>query len=255
MIGRALKAIAALFALAAAASLSACNDADIRVGSSNGVPLAELDVSGEPPRGVVLGGPDTVEIVEGADFAIDVEGSAAARERMRFHLEDGILAIGRAQGDWDDGDLANVTIAMPAPSSLVLGGSGRISTYALRGDSEIVVGGSGSLVARDVEASALSVVIAGSGSANVAGTADSLEMVVGGSGNADMAELRVDSADVNVAGSGDASFASDGTVSANIAGSGEVRVTGSAQCEVNSIGSGELVCGAANEDDAASEAA
>ncbi|GGD61761.1 DUF2807 domain-containing protein [Erythrobacter arachoides] len=229
----------------AAIGLGGCeiDDRAISHTAFDGVPLAQLETAGAMPAGVVLGGADRVVIVEGARFAVTVDGSQPAKDRMRFAIEDDALVVGRADGEWDDDDVATVTITMPAPSTLVIGGSGTLTSFGLADDADVVIGGSGTLDVQSASASDLSVVIGGSGSATLAGTAGALNLVIAGSGSADMARLQVTSADVNVAGSGDATFSTDGAVDATIVGSGQVTVNGNARCEVQSLGSGALLCG------------
>ena len=240
-IGKVFGKVMPVIAMAAAAGLAGCDNVNVQFGEE-GVPLAELDMSGDPPSDVALASPDSVIITNGADFAIDVEGSSEARDRMRFALDDGTLGIHRAEGDWNDSDIATVNITMPAPGSLVMAGSGAMRTDAMSDNPEIVIAGSGEITAEDIAAESVEVTVAGSGTVNAAGRTDRLELTIAGSGSADMADLQADDAEVTVAGSGDASFASDGTVEATIVGSGNVRVRGSASCTVETIGSGSLVC-------------
>lgn len=260
--GKFLRSAGPLAALAVAAGLSACGGVNVTHSDDEGVPLAELDMSGNPPTGIVLGGPDSVVITTGEPFAIDVEGSATAAGRMRFVLTGDRLAIGREPGDWGDSDRATVNITMPAPSRIAIGGSGRVTTNGLADDAQLVVGGSGEVVASTIDSQSLEVVLGGSGRIQAAGRTDRLDLSIGGSGTADMAGLQAEDADVNIGGSGNAAFASDGTVSANIAGSGNVRVRGSATCTINAIGSGRLICedaqsasGGASSGEAGEEAA
>lgn len=228
-------------ALAAAAGLAGCDNVNVEFGEG-GVPLAELDMTGDPPSDVALASPDAVVITSGEDFAIDVEGSDEARDRMRFALDDDTLAIHRAEGDWGDSDIATVNITMPAPGSLIMAGSGTMRANAMSDSPEIVVAGSGEITAEGITAERMEVTIAGSGTVNASGSTDRLELTVAGSGSADLDDLQVGDAEVTVAGSGDAAFASDGSVEATIVGSGDVRVRGSASCSVENIGSGSLVC-------------
>lgn len=234
--------IAPFAMLAAATALSGCGDMNMSFNGDDGVPLAELDMSGNVPDSVVLGGSDAVVITTGDEFTVEVDGSADAIERMRFALDDGALAISRESGNWDDDEIATVLVTMPAPSNIVIGGSGSITTNGLADDADIILGGSGTFSASGIDGSALSINIGGSGTAEVDGSVDSLNVNIGGSGTAAMPNLSADRADINIGGSGDVSFASNGTVEANIGGSGTVRVRGSATCTLNSFGSGELIC-------------
>lgn len=237
-----LRKFGPLLAVTAAVGLSGCGNMNSSFNGEEGVPLAELETGGDPPTGVVLGGPDKVIITTGDTFSVDVEGSAEATERMRFALADGKLAVGRESGSWEDNDTATVNITLPATSSITIGGSGQVTADSLSGDAELVIGGSGEVVVSGADVAKLEVVVGGSGRVSAAGQAERLELTIGGSGTADMAGLQVGDAEVNIGGSGEAAFASDGTVEANVAGSGTVRVRGSATCTINAVGSGSLVC-------------
>lgn len=239
---RFFKTMGPFVALAALGALSGCNNVNWNWGDGEGVPLAELDLGGGPPHEVVLIGPDSVAISEGAQFNVTVEGDPAAVERVRFKLDDGTLGILRENGEWNDAGTATVRITMPAPRKLVVAGSGRMTSERLAGEAEVSIAGSGTLETPSVEAQSLEVSIAGSGSYVAAGRAERIELSVAGSGSGRMAGLKAGRAQINLAGSGDAVFASDGEVEANIIGSGTVTVRGAARCKVHSVGSGNLVC-------------
>jgi hypothetical protein len=237
-----LKAVAPVVALAIAGSLAGCDGADVKWNGKEGVPLTDLDLSGEAPSEVTLLGPDTVDIRDGEKLSIQVEGSDDAKERMRFVLDNGTLGVLRQKSDWGGNEHATVIITMPAPAKLTLAGSGDLTSASVSDKPEINVLGSGKMNLPSVNARSMAVNVAGSGSLKAAGTADKLELNVMGSGSADLSGLKVGSANVNVAGSGDATFASDGDVNANIMGSGDVTVRGRARCKVHTVGSGSLVC-------------
>lgn len=222
-----------------------------RFNGREGVSLDELDMAGDAPCEVVLACGDNVEIADGPDFAIAVQGSPAARDRLRFVLEDGALFVMR-DGTWcddregeettPDETAATVTVTMPAPEKLTIAGSGRVTTCALAAEAEVVIAGSGRIAVQDLATDLLAVTIAGSGQFSAEGTARRLEISVAGSGQADMAALAVEEAEIDIAGSGSVTFACDGEVSANIMGSGNVTVIREARCRVHSMGSGSLVC-------------
>lgn len=241
---RFFRTIGPFVALAAMGRLAGCDRVNVNFDGEEGVPLAELDLSGEPPTSVTLMGPDTVAITDGEEFAITVDGDEEAAARLRFALKDGSLGIMREPETWGrgDGGTATVRITMPAPRKLALAGSGRMSSERLAHDAEVAIMGSGTLETPHVDADTLEVAIAGSGTYSAAGSAARLELSVAGSGSGRMQGLRAGNAEINIAGSGDAVFASDGEVEANIMGSGRVTVRGSARCRVHSMGSGSLVC-------------
>ena len=237
------RALASVAVLGIATSLSGC-DGNITIDGMKGVPLAELDLSGTAPSEVALMGPDKVHLIAGDKLAITVDGDDAAKARLRFSISDGKLGIGRDHWKMGEGSsTATINVTMPAPSKLVMAGSGQIDADVLSGDdAQITIAGSGSISSPKTNVGKLKVDIAGSGTARAAGSARELKSAIAGSGSADLAGLKVGQADVTVAGSGNASFASDGDVKATIMGSGEVRVSGRAKCTVKSMGSGRLVC-------------
>lgn len=234
--------VAPLAAMAMAAGLAGCDKMDFKVGDMEGVPLAELDMSGDPPTKLVLAGPDRVVITNGKKLAITVKGDRAAIDALRFSLKDGTLGILRADSSWKSTGTATIQVTMPSPQSLTLLASGTIEAASLSGDASVQILGSGKVSTAKVAANSLDITIAGSGSYDAAGVAKKLDLSVAGSGSAAMSALKADSADISVMGSGNTEFASDGEVSAKIMGSGNVTVIGRATCTVNSMGSGTLTC-------------
>lgn len=245
---------AQFFAPLAAISLALTGcDMDININGKDGVPLAELDTSGEPPTGIALFGPDTIIITEGDTLDIAVEGDQDVVDALRFVLENGTLSLMRMNDAPSDIGTATVRVTMPAPEDIIMAGSGKIEAATMASKADVNIGGSGSIVIASLAAETLDLNIAGSGSVTASGTVERLDLNVLGSGNANLAAVTIDRADVNVAGSGSTSFASDGTVEANIVGSGDVAVTGSATCESNKLGSGKLTCAAAENSEPETE--
>lgn len=243
-VGRLFRKFGPLVAAAAATTLAGCDsgNVDVQFNGKEGVPFADLDMSGAPPTGVALGGPDTVIVTTGDEFTIEIEGSDEAADSLRFVNEDGTLGIGRMQESWNSGDdLATISITLPAVSMLGVGGSGSLTSDSLTGTADVAIGGSGSVTVSGVDAESLTLAMGGSGSADLSGSTDNLTLAIGGSGSVAAADLEVGDADINIGGSGSATFASDGRVEANLVGSGSVRVIGDATIESNSFGSGEVV--------------
>ncbi|KRA81539.1 hypothetical protein ASD76_13460 [Altererythrobacter sp. Root672] len=236
--GRFLRSFASIALFAAAGTLAGCSMGF----DGEGVPLEELDLTGEAPTGVALLGPDKIIITEGAPFRVTAEGEGA--DKLRFSLDHGTLGISRETSTWNEwgGKPATVRVTMPAPRNLTLVGSGHMTTSALASEAEVSVTGSGTLEAPQIAASRLEVSITGSGDFVGGGQAESLTVSIAGSGDARMEKLKAGKAEVNIMGSGDVAFASDGEVEANIMGSGDVTVTGSARCKANKMGSGSVKC-------------
>jgi hypothetical protein len=239
-----LRGLAPVAALALAAGLAGCKDMNIRINDEEGVPLSELDTSGEAPTELVLAAPDTVVVTSGTALDIDVEGDQRAVDALRFTFSEGTLGILREKGEWNRGDaVATVRVTMPAPRKIVIAGSGGVAAQTMAREAEVTIAGSGRLDVASLAADQLDANIMGSGTFGVAGTATALDLTVAGSGSFEAKGLKVDRAELNIMGSGDAEFASDGTVEAKIMGSGDVTVTGSATCTVKAMGSGRVTCG------------
>lgn len=237
-----IKKLLPVAAMGIGLAVTGCDGADVRIGDRDGVPLAELDMSGAAPKGIVLAGPDSVVVTQGDALAIAVEGDEAAVEALRFNLEDGTLGIMREKGSWSDKGTATIRVTMPLPEKMVIAGSGNATLPGMATRGEVTIGGSGTVDVGTLDGESLEISIGGSGTVMAKGRVERLEMNVGGSGKAEMAGLKVDKAEINVGGSGDAAFASDGEVEANIAGTGDITVTGSAKCNIKAFGSGTLTC-------------
>ena len=236
-----VKRAAPLAALALGASLSGCAYMT-DWGEVEGVPLAELDMSGDAPTKIALAGPDKLVISDGDSLSISLEGSDEAGEALRFDREGGRLTIARDGKVYDGSRTATVVMTVPSPNTLTVAGSGTIEAASMASSAEIEIAGSGAVAVNSLEADRLEIEIAGSGDVTAAGTATVLSVEIAGSGDVNMSDLMADDASVEIAGSGDVTFASEGSVNADIAGSGDVVVIGSATCTQSIAGSGSLTC-------------
>lgn len=241
MIRTLAKAVAPIAALAMGAALSGCAYmADWE--EVEGVPLAELDMSGDPPTRITLAGPDKVVITEGDTLEITLDGDADAGAALRFNRDGERLTIARDNKVYDGRGSAIVRMSIPAPSDLSIAGSGTIEAFSMAGDADVEIAGSGDITVASIEAEELEVDIAGSGNVTAVGTAARLSVEIAGSGNVRLEELTADDVTIEIAGSGNVQVASNGKVDAEIAGSGDIIVTGSATCSVQSAGAGSLTC-------------
>ena len=153
--------------IAAPAALAACDGGDIEINGQKAVPLSEITIAGAPPAKVMLASGDTVILTEGDTFAIKVEGTGT--ESLRFVRDSELIAVTRENG-WSGSSKATIRITMPAPSEIIIGGSGEVEMPALKADTaEVTIGGSGDVAfASDgtVEAN-----IGGAGDIKVSGNA------------------------------------------------------------------------------------
>ena len=243
MLHKIIKGLAPLAALAFAGSLGGCN-VDVSVGEGKGVPLAELDRSGDAPTEIVLAGPDSIIITHGDAFDVDVSGDTKAVDALRFHRDGNSLAVSRKKDADNNIGTATVRLTIPSLTAMTIAGSGSIEADSMDDGAEVTIAGSGNAKVTAMQVSSLDLTIAGSGDFEAAGSATTLDLTIAGAGSAKMAGLKADTVDITIAGSGDAALASDGTVEASIVGSGDVTVTGSATCTVSALGSGKLRCSA-----------
>lgn len=237
------RAVAPVAAMALAAGLAGCKDSPLVINDEDGVPLAELDQSGDAPSELVLAGPDSVVVTNGQKLTIAVEGDPRAVDALRFTLKDGTLGVLRQSGLTGMGDArATVRVTMQAPEKITIAGSGGVAAQSMSRKAEVVIAGSGRLDLAYADADELDVNLVGSGTFGAAGKASKLDLTVAGTGSMEAAGLEIAEAKVTIMGSGDADFASNGTVKAKIMGSGEVTVTGSATCTIEAMGSGKVRC-------------
>jgi hypothetical protein len=209
--------------------------AQMRDGIIDGVPLAELDLTGPAPKKVSLCGPAQLVLTEGEVFRVHVEGDPGGEEVL-FSRQQHRLSVSGGTAD------TLVRVTLPAPRKLAVAGSGRMIAEKLARDGKVSVAGSGRLELAGVEGGHLKVSLAGSGRVAIDGQADELELSIAGSGSCDAEGLVAGNAAIHIAGSGDAIFACNGAVDAHLMGSGNVIVLGSARCSVHSVGSGTLTC-------------
>ena len=113
-------------ALGIGLATSACGHTHISFGDGDGVPLSELDTSGQTPNALALAGPDKVVVTEGAKLAIAVSGDKDAIEALRFNLDDGTLGIMRNKHA-KAGGVATIAVTVPALREIILAGSGDIT--------------------------------------------------------------------------------------------------------------------------------
>ena len=173
MINPFFKRMAPLVALALGTALSGCNGADFTINGKEGVPLAELDLSGPAPTELVLTSGDEVILTEGETFDLAVEGEST--DSLRFVRDDELIGITREEG-WKGRGKATIRITMPPPQELVIAGSGSVKAQSLASTAAINIGGSGTVEFETIAAEIFEVNIGGSGKIEGAGTAQRLEI-------------------------------------------------------------------------------
>lgn len=208
---------------------------------SDGLPLAQLDLSAPPPQRVALSSPDDVVISSGNAFSVKVTGDRDAISALRFDLDRETLAIGRAS-EANAVGRATMHVTMPPPSKLALSGPGRMMSDRLTGEAEVALSGPGSLQTTRVDAERMRVAISGSGVYRAGGQAAQMELAVSGSGRANLADLQLDRANVSITGAATAALSSQVEVTGYVGGSGKLTVHGAGRCRVAHTARATIAC-------------
>ena len=206
-----------------------------------GESLAALDLGGEAPEvlKVALGRHDVVKVKKGKELAITLDGEEADTS-IRFVRKEDALKIFRRRGT--SGDAAEITVTMPAPRKIAIGGAGTVEAKTLAENGELAIGGSGTIRVEKLKGRILRARIGGSGRIEAAGKVGELDLSIGGSGKLAAPDLEADIAHIRIGGSGKAELSSGGEVSAKIGGVGDILVHGSPRCSLKAGGAGRIRC-------------
>ena len=157
---------------------------------------------------------DIIKLIE------TVVENGTLRIKFKDHLEDG---QGNTEGPVD------IYVTAKSVSSLVKQGSGFITVDgAITGsNASIVLNGSGKITS-SIKSGNLQVAITGPGSVHLTGTADKVETMINGPGELNGRDLKTKDASAAITGSGTAYFEAEKTIAAHVAGSGYVVYSGNA---------------------------
>lgn len=247
----------AILPLALGLTVTACNDADHKNGSTPGKSAAAPSADAGPITtqsyaltgftGVEVAGPDDVTIRQGATFAITARGRKETLDQLEIKLDGTKLVIGRKRGlsfsNRDDDDL-DIAITMPALTMVRLTGSGSIDADTIDGDAvEAVVTGSGDVKVAKLTGKSAEITVSGSGDIEIGGgTIGAGEYSVTGSGDIDADGLAATTLEVSITGSGNVEANATGKADVRILGSGDAKITGGATCTTKQMGSGTATC-------------
>ena len=194
---------------------------------------------------VALGKDDVVRVIEGEKLAVEVEGGAEAEASLRFLVTEDAVKIARRRDA--TADKLAISVTMPAPRKISVGGAGRVEAATVASEATIAIGGSGHISIEAVAGTQLTAKIGGSGKIVAKGSVAELELKIGGSGHFLSPGLQVERANISIGGSGTAELACEGEVDAKIGGSGDILVRGTPRVSLRSGGAGRLRCEPAAE--------
>lgn len=196
--------------------------------------------------GIALSGGFDLEIVDGSEGKITIEGESNLLEYLVTEVKDGTLNVKTKKGyqlypsNYSKG--INITVPVEAISSVVLSGSGDIvgKKRLSANNFSTVMSGSGDITL-EVEADEVSATLSGSGDINLSGKADKFSARISGSGDIKAYQLLSRQAEAVVAGSADIRLNVTESLKARVSGSGDIRYRGNpSKVDSKVAGSGDV---------------
>ncbi|PSR12572.1 MAG: hypothetical protein DA408_09845 [Bacteroidetes bacterium] len=193
--------------------------------------------------GIVLAMNARVEITQGDEQVVVVEGKSDILNELDLDVHNGIWTI-RTQDCVRNVDNLTFFITMPEVHSIRISGSGNVvSTNTLGGDREdleLDISGSGELdLALNVDD--IDAEISGSGKIFLEGQADRLDLAISGSGDFRGFDLFANTGDIHISGSGNAEVRVADALKIRISGSGDVFYKGTPIFDISISGSGSVI--------------
>lgn len=205
-------------------------------------PITTIDLQLEDIDGIELAMDARVELTQGPEQSITVEGKSDIFDELDLDVRNGVWKI-RTEDCVRDVDDLTFFITLPNLRVVKVSGSGEVfstNTFDSGNDIELRISGSGeldlSLLADDIEAD-----ISGSGKMILEGEADELDLRITGSGDLRGFDLSTREVDINISGSGDAEVRVSDRLDVFITGSGDVFYKGNPTLDVSITGSGEVI--------------
>jgi len=195
---------------------------------------------------VAVAGWFDVNLVEGNEGELTLEGEENLLEYIKTEVKNGKLTIKVAKGvnlkpsTWKEAIV--VTVPVEEISAVTLSGSGDVvSKTTLRTDSfRTNISGSGDIVL-DVEANAVKATMSGSGDITLSGKATDFYAQVSGSGDIKAYGLSSEFVEAQVSGSADVKVTANQTIKARVSGSGDIRYRGNPKkVDSKASGSGDV---------------
>ena len=170
-------------------------------------------------------GSTNVFILKGTVFKVEVRGYSNLLPYYETILVNNTLHVGYKKNVYIKNDNIEVFITLPVLNSLVLSGSGSITTYgSFNGNTDFVAS------------------VSGSGNIHFSsGTTQNIYAKVDGSGGIYMLNMIADNADATIVGSGKTEITANSRLKANIIGSGKISYRGTPVITTSITGSGTVL--------------
>jgi len=195
---------------------------------------------------VALAGWFDVELVDGKEGDLTLEGESNLLEYILTEVNDGKLKIRVKKGvnlkpsSWDNG--IKVIVPIESINALKLAGSGDIvsRTTIKSNNFKTALSGSGDITLA-VESNSLDASMSGSGDINLSGSTENFDVSISGSGDIKAYDLDADNVDATVSGSADIKVTANKMIRARVSGSGDISYRGNPEkVDTKSSGSGDI---------------
>ncbi|MEW2923025.1 MULTISPECIES: head GIN domain-containing protein [Flavobacteriaceae] len=192
--------------------------------------------------GVALAGWFDVDLVNGNEGEITLEGESNLLEHIKTEVKNGTLVIKVEKGlnlrpsTWGKG--IHITVPVESISEVSLSGSGDIvgQTTIKANNFSTRIAGSGD-VSLTVEAQSVEASLSGSGDINLSGRTTDFKVQVSGSGDIKAYDLEAEFVTAAVSGSADIKVTANQSIDARVSGSGDIHYRGNPK-KINSKSSG-----------------
>ena len=195
---------------------------------------------------VALAGWFDVELVDGNEGELTLEGESNLLDYIKTEVKDGKLTIKQKKGvnlkpsNWNEGIL--ITVPVESIDGVSLSGSGDIvgKTTLQSNNFKTSISGSGDITLA-VEAKSVDASMSGSGDINLSGRTNEFEVSVSGSGDISAFDLEADFVEAQVSGSADIKVTANEMLKARVSGSGDISYKGNPKkIDTKSSGSGDI---------------
>ena len=196
--------------------------------------------------GIAVSGWFDVDLVDGKEGELTLEGEENLLEYIITEVENGKLVIKTEKGvnlkpsSWKDG--IRITVPVESIDALSLSGSGDIvgKTTLKASDFKTAMSGSGDITL-DLETESLSASMSGSGDMNLSGKTKNFDTTISGSGDIKAYDLIADNVEATVSGSADIKVTANKMLKARVSGSGDISYRGDPKkVDTKTSGSGDI---------------
>jgi len=196
--------------------------------------------------GIAVSGWFDVDLVDGKEGELTLEGEENLLEYIITEVENGKLVIKTEKGvnlkpsSWKDG--IRITVPVESIDAVSLSGSGDIvgKTTLKTSDFKTAMSGSGDITL-DLETESLSASMSGSGDMNLSGKTKNFDATISGSGDIKAYDLIADNVEATVSGSADIKVTAKEMLTARVSGSGDISYRGNPKkVDTKTSGSGDV---------------